>query len=65
MYKAILNIRLEIHETNAAGECTGNVIDKDELLNDGIKTAFLIDINGNTKNECITKLKTLLKDISK
>lgn len=62
-YKAILNIQLEVHEVNSKGECSGNVVDKDELAGLGIKTAFLADIDGITKNDCLTKLKEAITEL--
>jgi hypothetical protein len=63
MYKAILNVRLEVHEVNKEGECTGNTLSPAELNKAGIKTAFLADISGVTKNDCLTKLKEAVNDL--
>lgn len=62
-YKAILNVRLEVHEVNKQGECTGNTLSPAELKGLGIKTAFLTDIEGVTKNDCLTKLKEAIDDL--
>lgn len=60
MYKAILNISIEVHEVNSSGECTGNTLDPDEI---GVKNKFITDISGNSKNECLTKLKERINDL--
>ena len=63
MYKAILNVQLEVHEVNKQGECTGHVLSPDELNKAGIKTVFLTDIDGATKNDCLTKLREAINDL--
>lgn len=60
MYKAILHTYVEVHEVNAAGECTGNTLHPDELEDRGIKNKFLTDVSGTTKNDCLTKLKEVV-----
>lgn len=61
MYKAIIDIRIEVHQEEE-GKCLGNIIPDVELSNYGIKNNLLISISGATKNDCLTKLKEWINE---
>lgn len=58
----VLNVSLEAHELLPTGECSGNIVSQEELEKAGIKSHFLLSVNGYNKSECIKKLKEKLKD---
>ena len=61
MYKAIIDLRIEVHECKD-NICSGNIIPDSEMSNYGLKNNILISIEGATKNDCLTKLKEWIKN---
>lgn len=61
MYKAIIDLRVEVQECKE-NICSGNIIPEKEMNNYGLKNNMLICIEGQTKNDCLTKLKKWVKD---
>lgn len=56
MYKAIIDLRIEVHEVKD-NKCQGRIVQDSELKQVGLKNNLLISIDGATKNDCLTKLK--------
>lgn len=61
MYKAVIDIRIEVHEVKD-GRCSGNIIPEAEMNKVGLKNNLLISIDGATKNDCLTKLKEWINE---
>lgn len=61
MYKAIIDLRIEIHEIKD-GKCQGSIVPESEMNKIGLKNNLLISIDGVTKNDCLTKLKEWINE---
>ena len=65
MYRAIINMNIEVHKVNDKNECSGMIVPTNELSGYGLANCMLLAIDGQTKNDCLTKLSELLKDIKR
>jgi len=61
-YKAILLVRLEVHEVLPSGECQGQPVPLTELQEHNLKSKFTITLEGFDKDDCLRKLKEKLDE---
>lgn len=57
---AILNIQLEIQPITETGEYSGKPISKEKMKQAGLKNKMLVQIKGDSLEDCITRLKRAL-----
>ena len=62
-HKAILQINLEVMDILSTGELSGRPVRRDELAAYGLKPLIIRVVNGFDKNDCLTKLKTLIDSL--
>lgn len=62
MYKAIIDLRIEVHECED-GTCSAQIIPDSEMKTYNLKNNFLVSIEGVTKNDCLTKLKDWIDSV--
>lgn len=62
-HKAIINISFSIYPVGPTGELTGQTVHRSQLNKDNLKHQ-LIDVKGNTYEECVTALKEMLDKIT-
>jgi len=63
-HKAVLLIRVEMHELDKNGQCIKQV-NANELTTNGISPKAVYSIEGFDKYECIKKLKAVLDGLRK
>ncbi len=63
MYKAVMDLKIEVHEVKENNVCSGNIITESEMKDYGLKNNFLLSIEGETKNDCLTKLKDWINNV--
>lgn len=56
-YRAVVLIAVEVSDILETGECSGHILTKDELKEAGITKSSTIAIDGDSKEECLQKLK--------
>ena len=61
-HKCTMNVQLEVHELNKRGECD-KLVSESELKEAGIKSKFILVVKGETKKECLKKIKELMKNV--
>lgn len=61
-HKAIINISFTIYPVDATGELSGQSVHRSQLNKDGLKHK-LIDVKGNTYDECVIALKEVMEKI--
>ena len=61
-HKAVINISFSIYPVGPTGELTGQTIHRSQLNKDGLKHC-LLDVKGNTYEECVEQLKLMLSNI--
>lgn len=59
-HKAIINISFSIYPVSATGELSGQCINRGQLNKSGLKHK-MIDVKGNSYEECVTALKELME----
>jgi hypothetical protein len=64
-HKAILAIRLEVHNLLPTGECSGHPLTNQELDEYNLKPKFTLTINGFDKHECLRKLSELISQFER
>jgi len=64
MYKAIIDLRIEVHQFKD-GVCSGMIVPESEMNDYGLKNNILVSFEGATKNDCLTKLKDWIKNVDK
>lgn len=57
---AILNIQLEIQPITETGEYSGRPISNEKMKQAGLKNKMLVQIKGDSLEDCITRLKQAL-----
>ena len=62
-HKAIINISFSIYPVGPTGELTAQTVHRSQLNKDGLKH-FLLDVKGNTYDECVVALKDVLEKIT-
>ena len=62
-HKAVINISFSIYPVGPTGELTGQTVHRSQLNKDGLKHC-LLDVKGNTYEECVTNLKEMLEKIT-
>ena len=65
MYRAIINLNVEVHKVNDKNECSGMIVSTSELLPYDLRNSMLLSVDGATKNDCLTKLSEIVKTIRK
>lgn len=61
-HKAIINISFMIYPVGPTGELTGQTVPRVQLNKDGLKHRIL-DVKGNTYEECVIALKDIMEKI--
>lgn len=62
MYKAVIDLRIEVHECED-NICSGSIVPESEMKSYDLKNNFLVSIEGITKNDCLTKLKDWINSV--
>lgn len=57
IHKAVILMTIEVHDVLPTGECSGNIVSSDVLSEYGIKPKTLLSVDGNSKEECLSKLR--------
>ena len=61
-HKAVVLMTIEIHEVLPTGECCGFPVPPEELKEYGLNPKAVLTLTGQTKEECLKKLKKVLND---
>ena len=59
-HKALLLLKLEVHDILDTGECSGKIVDAETLAKYGLKSKSILEVSGESKELCLKKLKELL-----
>ncbi len=62
-HKAILLIKLEVHNILPTGECSGRPVTVAELKQYNLRPAFTKTVNGFDRHECLRKLSEILNQL--
>lgn len=61
-HKAVLLVKMEVHEVKNTGECSGKILTKQELEKYGLSPKSVLTVNGFDRHDCIKKLKALIDE---
>lgn len=64
-HKAIIQLRIEIHEVLPTGECSGKPLSLKDFPEYGLKNTMLMAVDGYDRHDCLLKLKQKLEDFAK
>lgn len=56
-HKAVILLRIEVHEVLPTNECSGNPISRDILKEYGLDTKMTVSVDGFDMDNCLAKLK--------
>lgn len=59
-HKAVILMRMEVHEVLDTGECSGKLVGPKTLEKYGMKPKQVVTISGQTQEQCLKKLKEVL-----
>lgn len=63
-HRAILHVKLEVHSLLDSNECSGYLVEQEELQQFGLKPRMIFAIDGPTKEECLRFLSLKLKELN-
>lgn len=58
---AVINVQIEIHALDDAGQCSGKVINAQKMAEYGLKPAFLLRVDGKDAEDCLQNLRIKLE----
>lgn len=64
-HRAVLNIRLEVHEVLPTGECAGRPVKLSEFPDYKLRPAMVVAVDGHDLHNCLLKLKEKLEELTK
>jgi hypothetical protein len=63
-HKAVLLVKIEVHDILSNGECSGNSVSEEKLIEHGLKNSMVFNVRGNDLNQCLKNLKKRLNNIN-
>jgi hypothetical protein len=64
-HRAVLHVRLEVHDLLDSGECSGHPVRLPEHPSYGLKSSMVIAVDGFDRHDCLAKVKAKLEELSK
>lgn len=64
-HQAVVFVQLEVHELLDTGECSAKIVGPKTLEQFELKPKQVLTIKGQTREECLKKLKGILDGFSK
>lgn len=62
-HRAVLNVKIEVHELLSSGECAGRPVRLSEHPGYNLRPSMLFSVDGETLHQCLLKLKEKLENI--